>query len=94
MKHNCFVLFTLLLLRVALIQISWQMELNKKRESEINKLRKDLLLSSDHFEVTESSLRKRHGEAINDLANQLEHLGKTKNRFVLSQSIKFSKKTK
>ncbi|MEH0879596.1 hypothetical protein V6M80_14930, partial [Enterococcus faecium] len=57
-----------------------QIELNKKRESEINKLRKDLELSNATFEAAEASLRKRHQEAVNDLSDQVDYLTKQKNR--------------
>jgi hypothetical protein len=59
-----------------------QIELNKKRESEINKLRKDLELANAAFEAQEASLRKRHTEAVNDLSDQVDYLTKTKSRSV------------
>ena len=57
-----------------------QMELLKKREMEISKLRKDLELANAQFEAAEASLRKRHTEAINDLSDQVDYLTKQKNR--------------
>ena len=57
-----------------------QIELNKKRESEINKLRKDLDVVNATFEASESSLRKRHTDAVNDLSDQVDYLTKNKNR--------------
>ena len=56
------------------------MELLKKREMEISKLRKDLELANAQFEAAEASLRKRHTEAINDLSDQVDYLTKQKNR--------------
>jgi len=57
-----------------------QIEINKKREAELHKLRKDIEIINIQFEQTESSLRKRHNEAINDLNDQLEHVTKAKTR--------------
>jgi len=57
-----------------------QIEINKKRESEVNKLRKDIEIINVQFEQTEQSLRKRHNEAVNDLNDQIEHLTKAKTR--------------
>nr|KAG5688419.1 hypothetical protein BaRGS_001201 [Batillaria attramentaria] len=57
---------------------SAQIELNKKRESEITKLRRDLELANAQFEATESSLRKRHQESVNDLSDQIDYLSNRK----------------
>ena len=46
----------------------------------MSKLRKDLELVTTQFETQEVSLRKRHQEALNDLADQLEHMTKNKVR--------------
>ena len=56
------------------------MDINRKRESEITKLRKDLELANAQFETSESSMRKRHQDALNDLADQLDFMGKAKAR--------------
>ena len=56
------------------------MEMAKKRESEVNKLRKDLELAILAHESAEQSLRKRHNETVNDLTDQLEYVSKQKNR--------------
>jgi len=58
-----------------------QSEVSRKREAEISKVRKDLELSTVQFEATESNMRKRHQEALNDLTDQLEHMGKSKSRY-------------
>lgn len=59
-----------------------QQEMSKKREYEVNKLRKDLELANAQFESSEHSLRKRHTETVNDLSEQLEYVNKSKNRYV------------
>ncbi|ESO93769.1 hypothetical protein LOTGIDRAFT_153233, partial [Lottia gigantea] len=61
-------------------QTSAQIEISKKRESELSKLRKDLEIVNIAHEGAEQSLRKRHNQAIADLTDQLEHMSKTKNR--------------
>lgn len=61
---------------------SVQIELNKKREYEISKLRKDIELNTVQFEAAEASLRKRMQETINDLSDQIDYLTKQKNRWV------------
>lgn len=55
-----------------------QLEINKKRDAELAKLRK--LLEDVHLEAEETShmLRKKHQEAITDLQDQLEILAKGK----------------
>ena len=64
-----------------------QIELNKKREAEIHKLRKDLELANSQFEATEHSLRKRNQETVNDLSDQVDYLTKNKNRSVNWQNL-------
>lgn len=61
----------------------FQSELARKKDSEVNKLRKDLDLAITQHESTEQSLRKRHQETINDLSEQNDYLTKQKNRFVI-----------
>lgn len=46
------------------------------------KLRKDLELANASYESTEASMRKRHQDALNDLADQLEYMTKSKGRLV------------
>lgn len=59
---------------------NFQSEVSRKREAEVNKVRKDLELSCAQFEATEQNMRRRHQEALNDLTDQLEHMGKSKSR--------------
>merc|ERR1712055_1052255 len=53
---------------------SSHVEISKKRESEVNKLRKDVELITVQHESTEHSLRKRYQETINDLSEQVDSL--------------------
>lgn len=57
-----------------------QYEINKKRDTELTKLRK--LLEDVHLESEETAalLRKKHQEVVNDFQEQLDQLAKTKAR--------------
>ena len=59
---------------------SAQIELNKKRESELTKLRKDLEECNIQQECTAASLKKRHQDAIAEMSEQIDQLSKIKNR--------------
>lgn len=50
------------------------MELNKKREAELQRLRRDLEESAVQSEALAVSLRKRHGDAVAELTEQCESL--------------------
>merc|ERR1719493_605162 len=55
-----------------------QIELNKKRESEVSKLRKDLEESKIQQDATVSSLKKKQQDAIAEMSEQIDQLGKMK----------------
>merc|ERR1711872_912700 len=55
-----------------------QIELNKKRETEILKMRKDLEESNIQHESTILSLRKKHQDAITEMSEQCDQLNKMK----------------
>jgi len=55
-----------------------QIELNKKRESEIMKMRKDLEECNIQQESTLLSLRKKHQDAVAEMSEQCEQLNKIK----------------
>merc|ERR1711974_50712 len=57
-----------------------QMELNKKREMEVGRMRKDLEEASIQQESTMLSLRKKHQDAISEMSEQIEQLNKLKTR--------------
>ncbi|XP_037074828.1 myosin heavy chain, muscle-like [Pollicipes pollicipes] len=55
-----------------------QMELNKKRENEIAKLRRDIEEQSIQQETTLGGLRRKHNDAITEMAEQIDQLNKSK----------------
>merc|ERR1719427_1393801 len=57
-----------------------QIELNKKREAMVSKLRKDLEEARIQNECTLSSLKKKHAEAIAECTEQTEALNKIKQK--------------
>ncbi|XP_069950100.1 myosin heavy chain, muscle-like [Cherax quadricarinatus] len=57
-----------------------QIELNKKREAELLKLRRDLEESTIQHESSLALLRKKHHDAVTEMAEQIEFLNKTKAR--------------
>ena len=59
---------------------SAQVELNKKRESELIKLRKDLEECSIQQEATIMSLKKKHQDAVAEMSEQIDQLSKMKAR--------------
>jgi len=58
-----------------------QSEISRRREQEVQKLKKDLELVIIQQETSEASLKKRHQEAINDLTDQLEQLNRQRNKW-------------
>ena len=63
-----------------------QMELNKKREMEVGRMRKDLEEASIQQESTMLSLRKKHQDAISEMSEQIEQLNKLKTRYMILNS--------
>merc|ERR1719461_2528125 len=57
-----------------------QMELNKKREAEVMRMRKDLEEINIQQEATVLSLKKKHQDAIMEVSEQIDQLGKLKAR--------------
>ena len=55
-----------------------QMELNKKREAEVQKLRKDLEEAHIQHEATLQNLKKKHQDAVAEMGEQIEQLSKMK----------------
>jgi len=55
-----------------------QIELNKKRESEVSKFRKDLEECNIQQEATIGSLKKKHQDAIAEMSEQIDQLSKMK----------------
>jgi chromosome segregation ATPase len=57
-----------------------QMELNKKRESEVAKLRKDLEECNIQHEATLISLKKKQADSISEMNEQMDQLNKMKTK--------------
>ena len=57
-----------------------QVELNKKREAEVVRMRKDLEEINIQQEATVLSLKKKHQDAIMEVSEQIDQLGKLKAR--------------
>ncbi|MCP9264595.1 Myosin-4 [Dirofilaria immitis] len=55
-----------------------QIELNKKREAEMAKLKRDLEENNMNHELQISALRKKHNDAVAELSDQLEQMQKMK----------------
>ena len=66
-----------------------QVELNKKREAELMKLRRDLEESALQHEAQVSSLRKKHQDAANEMSDQVEQLQKVKSKWVLLSLFRY-----
>merc|ERR1719410_848069 len=59
---------------------SAQIELNKKREAEVNKLRKDLEEARIQQEAPLNSLKKKHQDAVAEMSEQIDQLSKMKSK--------------
>merc|ERR1719427_1929391 len=57
-----------------------QIELNKKRENEINKLRKDYEEANIQQEAVMMSLKKKHQDALQEMSEQVDQLSKMKSK--------------
>merc|ERR1712223_442604 len=57
-----------------------QMELNKKREAEVQKLRKDLEEANIQHESVLMNLKKKHQDAIQEMTEQIDQLTKMKTK--------------
>lgn len=55
-----------------------QMEANKKREAELQKLRRDLEESQTQSEQTIAALKKKQSDAMTELSEQVDQLGRAK----------------
>ena len=60
-----------------------QMELNKKREAELQRLKRELDDTHAKTEQMTTQLKKKSHDALNELTEQLEAANKAKSRFAL-----------
>ena len=56
--------------------------MNRKRESELDTLRKEHQAATEENEKMISDLKKKHGESVKDYESQIETLQKAKNKYV------------
>ncbi|XP_046870538.1 myosin heavy chain, fast skeletal muscle-like [Hypomesus transpacificus] len=59
---------------------SVQIEMNKKREAEFQKLRRDLEESTLHHEATAAALRKKHADSMAELGEHVDNLQRVKQK--------------
>lgn len=57
-----------------------QIEMNKKREAELQKLRRDLEESCLQHEATAAALRKKHTDSVAELGEQIDNLQRVKQK--------------
>merc|ERR1712076_231864 len=57
-----------------------QVELNKKREAEVQKLRKDVEESNIQQESILANLKRKQGDAVSEMSEQIDALGKIKSK--------------
>ncbi|XP_026688218.1 myosin heavy chain, muscle-like [Diaphorina citri] len=65
---------------------SAQIELNKKREAEMSKLRRDLEEANIQHESTLANLRKKHNDAVSEMGEQIDQLNKLKTKAELERN--------
>uniref|UniRef100_A0A671VZL8 Myosin-7B n=1 Tax=Sparus aurata TaxID=8175 RepID=A0A671VZL8_SPAAU len=65
---------------------SAQIEMNKKRESEYLKLRRDLEEAMLHHEATTTALRKKHADSVAELSEQIDSLQRVKQKLEKERS--------
>lgn len=63
-----------------------QVEMNKRREAEFLKLRRDLEESTLHHEATTAALRKKHADSMAELGEQVDNLQRIKQKLEKEKS--------
>jgi len=66
---------------VVTASVCLQLDANKRREAELQKLRRDLEDSHAQNEAQVSALRKKQQDTINEMSEQLEQLQKLKQKY-------------
>lgn len=61
-------------------ETSVQLEINRRKDQDFLKIKKELETVTSQYEVTETSLKKRHQELLNDLTDQLEKANKNRSK--------------
>lgn len=62
------------------LYIYFQQELNKKREAEIARVKRDMEELAIQSDQAMASMKKKQQDAINELADQVDNLGKVKSK--------------
>ncbi|XP_078510887.1 myosin-4-like [Lissotriton helveticus] len=65
---------------------SAQIEMNKKREAEFQKMRRDLEESTLQHEATAAALRKKHADSVAELGEQIDNLQRVKQKLEKEKS--------
>lgn len=65
---------------------SAQIEINKKRESDFLKLRRDLEEAMLHHEATTAALRKKHADSVAEMSEQMDSLLRVKQKLETERS--------
>ncbi|XP_063809706.1 myosin-15 [Pseudophryne corroboree] len=65
---------------------SAQLEMNKKREAEYLKMRRDLEEATLHHEATAAALRKKHADSVSELGEQIDNLQRVKQKLEKEKS--------
>ncbi|XP_056406587.1 myosin-4-like [Hyla sarda] len=65
---------------------SVQIEMNKKREAEFQKMRRDLEESTLQYEATAASLRKKHADSVAEFGEQIDSLQRVKQKLEKEKS--------
>ena len=65
---------------------SAQIEMNKKREAEFQKMRRDLEEATLQHEATAASLRKKNADSVSDLGEQIDNLQRVKQKLEKEKS--------
>ncbi|XP_069007528.1 myosin-6-like [Embiotoca jacksoni] len=63
-----------------------QIEMNKKREGEFHKMRRDLEEATLHHEATTATLRKKNADSVADLGEQIDNLQRVKQKLEKEKS--------
>ena len=65
---------------------SVQIEMNKKREAEFQKMRRDLEEATLQHEATAAALRKKHADSVAELSEQIDNLQRVKQKLEKEKS--------
>lgn len=65
---------------------SVQIEMNKKREAEFQKMRRDLEEATLQHEATAAALRKKHADSVAELGEQIDNLQRVKQKLEKEKS--------